>query len=152
MPGVQSGVVMAEIQPLSSRGSVYMARSVVAVFGSFLLVVTVSSLVVFVCTLLVVLAAWFIVPDLLGAGYDVALDGRDVIVSRDGKSVRVPIEEIREIKESRWTGNKTITLVFRRDIGFGHAIEFSPEITVGASWADHPTAKMLRQLMRDVEH
>lgn len=75
----------------------------------------------------------------------VRIDSSAIYVSNYLKEVRIPLEEIQEITESRWDKIHPVTIHFRHSTSFGEQIVFMPKWQLW-SWKSHPVVKELRGL------
>jgi hypothetical protein len=70
------------------------------------------------------------------------LAGDVLVVRRGGREVRVPLEEVREITETRWSRVKTVTVVLRPGQPAGEKLFFVPPWTP-LPFLSHPLLKDL---------
>ena len=80
--------------------------------------------------------------------YHVRLKGADLIVSSDGRDVRVPLTDITGMSETRGQRVKTIKLTLRPGSSLGTAIRFIPKTQLQAPFSEHPVIKELKEARR----
>lgn len=81
--------------------------------------------------------------------HHVWIDGDHLVVRPHGSPVRIPLNEVLEIKESRYQRVKVITLEFRREIpGIGKSLLFPAPFVFQKPFSDHPLVTELRQRKR----
>lgn len=62
----------------------------------------------------------------LGGFQDVWLDDETLVVGDPSRGTRIPLREVRSIRESRLTQLKTVTLELGRPTPWGHSVRFIP--------------------------
>ena len=72
------------------------------------------------------------------------LDGDDLVVKRLGRNRHVPLSDVREISETRWSKVKTVTVKLRPGVPVGDQILFVPPWRPLA-FLSHPLVKELYQ-------
>ena len=65
-----------------------------------------------------------------------------LIVRRRGKGIRVPLSDVQEITETRWSKVKTVTIKLRPGHSVGENIVFAPSFTP-LTFLSHPVVKDL---------
>lgn len=70
--------------------------------------------------------------------------GDDLVVRRSGRGRRIPLSDIREISETRWSRVKTVTLSLRPGHPSGEKIYFLPPFTP-LPFLAHPLVKELKR-------
>lgn len=83
----------------------------------------------------------------LGRLQDVWLDGDALVVGDPRRGRRIPLREVRAVKESRFVQIKTVRLELARPTPWGDALSFVPKgmTTFILPFADSPVAAALRQ-------
>jgi hypothetical protein len=82
---------------------------------------------------------------------EVWLSDSELIVSSDGHKVRIPLSEVREIKETRGQKVKTIRILLRGESRVGSEIRFIPVHRGQVPFTDHPAVQKLRQRMMEIK-
>jgi hypothetical protein len=72
------------------------------------------------------------------------LDGDDLLVDDGERRVRVPLQEVTDIRQTRLSKTKTITLELSRNTPLGDRVRFVPHLAFIPNFLDHPVAKELR--------
>ena len=80
----------------------------------------------------------------LGSLRHVWLDGDDILVDDGERRVRIPLQEVTDIRQSRLSKTKTITLELSRNTPLGDRVRFVPHLAFIPNFMDHPVAKELR--------
>lgn len=80
-----------------------------------------------------------------GSFRDVWLEQDDLLVSDGERRVRLPLREVTNIRQSRFTKTKTITLELSRNTPLGNRVRFVPHMALVANFMDHPVARELRE-------
>ena len=78
----------------------------------------------------------------------IVLDGSSLVVSNYSREIRIPISQIAELRERRWSNPRLITIMLSHDMGFGTRIVFTPHRRFLWPWQEHPVMKELRELSR----
>lgn len=81
---------------------------------------------------------------------EVWMTDREVIVSSEGRRLRIPLGEVTEIKETRGQKIKTVRLHLRGHSALGSEVRFIPVHRGHLPFTDHPVVKELRQRKGDV--
>ncbi len=77
----------------------------------------------------------------------VELDGSTLVVSNYRTTIRVPLQNVEEVTETRWVNTHPVTLHLRHPSEFGSEIVFMPTIRVFGLWSSHPVVSELRELI-----
>lgn len=77
--------------------------------------------------------------------HHVWLDGSDLIVSIDGRDVRIPLTDVTKMSESRGQRVKTIKLTLRPGSFLGTTLHFIPKGQLQAPFSEHPIIKELKE-------
>ncbi len=77
----------------------------------------------------------------------VTLAGSELIISNYSREIRVPLTSITEVKGSRMSKTRQITVRFDPALGFGGSIVFMPKWRLVFPFAEHPMAQELRDLI-----
>jgi hypothetical protein len=75
------------------------------------------------------------------------LSGDDLVVFRGGRELRVPLGDVRDISETRWSRVKTVTIKLRPGHPAGDEIFFIPPVTL-LPFLSHPVVKDLYRRTR----
>ena len=81
---------------------------------------------------------------------EVWMTDHEIIVSSGGHRVRVPLEEVSEIKETRGQKVKTVRLLLRGHSRLGSEVRFIPVHRGQVPFTDHPVVRQLRQRKMEV--
>lgn len=77
------------------------------------------------------------------------IQGTDLRVRTTGGERRIPLSEVREIRESRFQRVKLITLELQREVpGVGREIVFPAPLTLQRPFGEHPLVAELKALKR----
>jgi hypothetical protein len=77
----------------------------------------------------------------------VRIDESSLYVSNYIEEIRIPLEEIADVTENRWTNIHPVTIHLRSSTSFGDRIVFMPR-TGRFAWRSHPVVTELRDLIR----
>jgi hypothetical protein len=86
----------------------------------------------------------------LGSLRHVWLDGHDILVDDGERRVRIPLTEVTDIRQSRFSKTKTITLELSRSTPLGDRVRFVPHVALIPNFLDHPVARELRARRSEV--
>lgn len=81
---------------------------------------------------------------------EVWLMDQEMVVAMDGQRVRVPLEEVTEIKETRGQKVKIIRLLLRGESRVGSEIRFIPVQRAQLPFTDHPIVREIRDRKRQI--
>ena len=74
----------------------------------------------------------------------VVMTDRELRISNYRREIVVPLSDIDEVTENRWTKIHPVTVQFVRRTDFGHRIVFMPEARPFAFFSSHPIVAELR--------
>jgi len=77
--------------------------------------------------------------------YDVWLDGHRLIVSKDGRTVEIPLQDIMGFSESRAQKIKTIRVKLRPGSPLEEGIRFVPPLHFQAPFSEHPVIREIQE-------
>jgi hypothetical protein len=80
--------------------------------------------------------------------HHVWLEDDMLIVEGSGGRIRVPLEDVRDISETRFQKVKWIKLSLRRPTALGKEIRFAAPLTLRPPFADHPVVREIRERKR----
>lgn len=78
----------------------------------------------------------------------VATDGKQLWISNYLREIVVPLADVTEIKEWRWTEPRLVTLHLRLDHGMGETMRFMARVRMFLFWRAHPDVTWLREVTR----
>jgi hypothetical protein len=83
---------------------------------------------------------------------DVWLHGSDLVVSSPSESrrVKIPVEDVLEMSETRGQKVKTVKIVLRRGSALGQSIRFIPRHAFQAPFSEHPVIGEIRERKRQL--
>jgi len=76
------------------------------------------------------------------------LDGSDLIVSDEGRNVRIPLTDVTGMSETRGQRVKTIKLTLRPGSRLGSNVHFIPKSRFQAPFSEHPIIGEIREEKR----
>ena len=80
----------------------------------------------------------------------VRMDDRSLYISNYFKEVVVPLANVAEVTENRWTNIHPVTVRFHSDTPFGSRITFMPKFRWFDFWSSHPVVEEIRAAARRV--
>jgi hypothetical protein len=81
---------------------------------------------------------------------DVWLHGSDLVVSSEGRQVRIPLEDVLEMSETRGQKVKTVKVVLRKGSAVGQSFRFIPRNAFQAPFSEHPVIGEIRERKRQL--
>jgi hypothetical protein len=68
----------------------------------------------------------------------VRMDDRFLYLSNGLREIEVPLRDVTEVRYSRWTRTRQVTVEFSHATEFGESIVFMPSLRMFAFWSVHP--------------
>jgi hypothetical protein len=85
---------------------------------------------------------------LVGRLKRVATDGTTLWISNYLREIEIPLGDVVDISENRWTNPRQVIVRMRYDRGFGERIRFMPRSRWVLPWREHPDVTELRAHVR----